>query len=146
VSFRHGGFVALASPPGGFWRTPADQVEQAPHMPRVIGTTKFQTDDGSDPTAGPEFSAKAVGGWTAMQQLGQAGELLGRQPPRSPGWRPTPESLGTNVAGPCHLLTDRALADPQSLGNLPLRPALLLEGPGLESSGFVPVVRSRVHA
>jgi hypothetical protein len=115
-------------------------------MTRVIGDTKFQTDDGGDPTAGPEFSAKAVGGRTAMQQLGQAGELLGRQPPRGPGWRPTPESLGPDVAGPCHPLTDRALADPQRLGNLALGPALLLEVPGLESSGFFPVVWSRVHA
>jgi hypothetical protein len=81
-----------------------------------------------------------------MQQLGQAGQLFGRQPPRSPRWRPTPERLGTNVAGPCHPLTDRARADPQRLGNLALRPALLLEVPGLESSGFFPGVRCGVHA
>ena len=81
-----------------------------------------------------------------MPQLWQAGQLFGRQPPRSPGWRPTPERLGTDVAGPCHPLTDRALADPQCRGHLALRPALLLEVPGLESSGFFPGVRCGVHA
>jgi hypothetical protein len=69
-----------------------------------------------------------------MPQRGHAGQVFRRQPPRGHGWRPMPESLGTDVAGPCHPLTDRALADPQSHGNLALRPVLLLEVPGLEPS------------
>jgi hypothetical protein len=109
-------------------------------MTRVRGDTKFHADHGRDPTAGPQFAAKAVGRRAAMHQLWQAGQLLGRQPPRGPGWRPTPERLGTNVAGPCHPLTDSALADPQRLGTLALRPALLREVPGVESSGFFPGV------
>jgi hypothetical protein len=115
-------------------------------MTRVIGDTKFQVDDGGAPRAGPELSAEAIGRGTSLQQLGQAGELLGRQPPRGPGWRSTPERLGTGGAGPCHPLTDSSLADPQGLGNLALAPALLLELPGLEPSGFFPVVRCRMHA
>ena len=115
-------------------------------MTRMRGDTTCQADDGGDSTAGPQFSAKAVGGGALMQQGGQAGQLLGRQPPRGPRWWPTPERLGTDGAGPCHPLTDRALADPQRRGKLALRPALLLEVPGLESSGFFPGVRCRVHA
>jgi hypothetical protein len=112
----------------------------------MIGEAKFQAEDGGDARAGPEFSAKAVGGGAPMQQGGQAVQLLGRQPPRSPGVRPTPECLGTHGAGPGHPLTDRALADPQSLGHLALRPALLLEGPSSEPSGFLPIGRSWVQA
>jgi hypothetical protein len=114
-------------------------------MPRVISDPKCQADDGGDPRAGPELSAEAIGHGPAMQQLGQPGELVGRQPPRGPGWRSTPERLGTGGAGPCHPLTDGSLADPQGLGNLALAPALLLEMPGLEPSGFFPVVWWRVH-
>ncbi len=115
-------------------------------MPWMIGDTKLQADDGGDPTAGPEFPAKAVGGGASLQQCGQVGQLLGRQPPRGPRWRPTPERPGTDVAGAFHPLTDRTRADPQRLGHLALGPALLLEVPGLEPSGFFPVGRCRVHA
>ena len=81
-----------------------------------------------------------------MQQLGQADKWVGRQPPRGPGWRQTPERLGADVASPCHPLTDGPLADPQSRGDLALRPAVLHEVPGLDPSGFFPVVRGRIHA
>ena len=81
-----------------------------------------------------------------MQQLGQAGELVGRQPPRGPGWRPAPESSGAGIAGPCHPLTDGALADAQGLSNPALGPALLLEVPGLQAPSFLPGMRCRVHA
>jgi hypothetical protein len=115
-------------------------------MPRVIGDAKFQADDGGDPTAGPELSAKAIGGRTSVQQRGQAGKVLGRQPPRGPGRRPAPKSLGADFAGPCHPLTDGPLADTQGFGNLALRPAPLLEVPGLDAPSFFPVVRCLVHA
>jgi hypothetical protein len=114
-------------------------------MTGVIRDAEFPADDGGDPTAGPELSAKAIGSRTSVQQLGQAGQLLGRQPPRGPGSRPAPKRLGTDVAGPCHPLTDRALADTQGFGNLALRPALLLEVPGLHAPRFLPGVRCRVH-
>jgi hypothetical protein len=51
-----------------------------------------------------------------------------------------------SVAGACHPLTDGAFTDAEGLGNLPLGPALLFEVPGLEPSGFSPVVGCRVHA
>jgi hypothetical protein len=115
-------------------------------MAWMIGDTKFQADDGGDSTAGPQFSAKAVGGGALMQQGGQAGQLLGRQPPRGPRWRSAPERLGAGFPGPLHPLTDRALADPHGHSNLALRPTLLLEVPGLQAPGFLPGVRCRVHA
>jgi hypothetical protein len=115
-------------------------------MTRMVGDAEFQADDGRAPGASPELSAEAIGSGTSMQQLGQADELRARQPPRGAGWRSTPERRGPGGAGPCHPLTDRALADPQSLGNLALTPALLLEVPGLEPSGFFPAVWCGVHA
>jgi len=51
-----------------------------------------------------------------------------------------------SVAGACHPLTDGSFADAKGLGNLALGPALLFEMPGLEPSGFSPVVGCRVHA
>ena len=81
-------------------------------MTRVIGNATFQADGGGDPRASPEPSPEATRSRTPMQQLGQAGELLGRQPPRGAGWRSTPERLETGGAGPDHPLTDRALAAP----------------------------------
>jgi hypothetical protein len=108
-------------------------------MTRMIGDAEFQADDGGDASPGPQLSAKAIGCGPSMQQLGQAAELVGRQSPRGPGWRPATESIGAGVAGPFHPLTDGSLADPQGLGNPALGPAFLLEVPGLETSGFLPV-------
>ncbi len=51
-----------------------------------------------------------------------------------------------SVAGACHPLTDGAFADAEGLGDLALGPALLLEAPGSEPSGFSPVVGCRAHA
>jgi hypothetical protein len=115
-------------------------------MTRMRGDTKFQADEGRDPAAGPEVPAEAVGGGASMHQCGQAGQWLGRQPPRGPGGRPTPEGLGTAIAGPRQPLTDRALADTQGCGKLALGPAPLLELSGLESSGFFPGGWCGVHA
>jgi hypothetical protein len=81
-----------------------------------------------------------------MQQLGQAGELVGRQPSRGPGWRPATERLGADVAGPCQPLTDGPCADPQGFGDLAPGPAPLLEGPGLEAPSFFPGMRWMVQA
>ena len=137
--------MALLSTPGGFLRAPTQRVESATHMARMRGETEFQADDGGDPRAGPELAAAAIGSGTSMQELGQAGELVGRQPPWGAGWRSTPERLGTSGVGPGHPLTNRAFADAQGLGKLVLAPTLLREVPGLEPSGFFPVVWWRFH-
>jgi hypothetical protein len=56
------------------------------------------------------------------------------------------ERLGAALPGTRHPLADGAFADAKRLGNLALRPPLLLEAPGLQSPGFFPVVRCLVHA
>jgi hypothetical protein len=115
-------------------------------MTWMRGDAECQADDGGDARTGPQLPTKAIGDGPSLQQLGQASELVGRQPPRGPGWRPATESLGAGFAGPCHPLADGAFADPHGLGNLALRPALLLEVPGLQAPRFFPSVRCRVHA
>jgi len=115
-------------------------------MTGMIGDAEFQADDGGDASAGPQRSTEAVGYGPSVQQLGQASELVGRQPPRGPRWRPAPERLGAGLAGPCPPLTDGALADPHGHSNLALRPSLLLEVPCLQAPCFFPGVRCRVHA
>ncbi len=97
----------------------------------MIGDAEFQADDGGNARTGPQLSTKTIGYGPSLQQLGQAGELVGRQPPRSPRGRPAPERLGAGGAGPCHPLTDGALADPHGHSNLPLGPPLLFEVPSL---------------
>jgi hypothetical protein len=56
------------------------------------------------------------------------------------------QGVGAPLAGALHPLTDGAFADAEGFGDLALGPALLLEAPGLEPSGFFPVGRYRVHA
>jgi hypothetical protein len=51
-----------------------------------------------------------------------------------------PEGIGAPVESAGHPSPDSPFADAQRLGDLALRPALLLEMPGLESLGFFPVV------
>ena len=48
--------------------------------------------------------------------------------------------LRASVAGAFHPLADGAFADTEGLGDLALGPTLLLEVPGLEPSGFFPIV------
>jgi hypothetical protein len=55
------------------------------------------------------------------------------------------EGIGSPLTGARHPLTDGPLANTQRLSNPALRPALLLEAPGLEPSGFFPVGRGTVH-
>jgi hypothetical protein len=55
------------------------------------------------------------------------------------------ERVRATCTAPRHPLADRALAHPQCCGDLTLRPPLLLEGPGLEPSGFFPIVGCMVH-
>jgi hypothetical protein len=73
-------------------------------------------------------------------------QLFGGEPARSAGRWTGSERLRSPLPGTRHPLTDGPLADAQGLGNLVLGPALLLEVPGLQASGFFPVVGCRVHA
>jgi hypothetical protein len=115
-------------------------------MPGMIGNAICELNDRGDPPPGPQLSTKAISCGPPSQEFGQAGELLGREPAWGPGRRTVAQSIGTLLAGALHPLTDGAFADAERFGNLALGPALLLETPGLEPSGFFPVGRCRVHA
>lgn len=56
------------------------------------------------------------------------------------------QSLRAVLPSPFQPLADGGGVDPQGLGDLSLSPALLLEAPGMQPSGFFPEVRCRVHA
>jgi hypothetical protein len=115
-------------------------------MPGMVGNPIFELKHSGNPPTGPELSPKAIGFGPPLQELGQAGELLGREPARGAGGWTVAQGLGASLAGTRHPLTDSAFADTERFGDLALGPALLLEAPGLEPSGFFPVGRCRVHA
>jgi hypothetical protein len=52
---------------------------------------------------------------------------------------------GTLLAGALHPLSDDAFADAECFDDLALGPIPLREGPGVESSGFLPMGRCRVQ-
>jgi hypothetical protein len=108
-------------------------------MARMVEDSKFQLNHGGDPAAGPDLPPKAIGFGTTVQAFGQTGELLGRETPRGPRWEPVAEGIRTPLARTLHPLADGGFADTEGFGNLPLEPAFLLELPGLETSGFLPV-------
>jgi hypothetical protein len=100
-------------------------------MARMVGDAECHPNHGRDPAAGPELSPEAVRCGASVQEFGQLGELLGRQPPRGSRGRTMAQSLRAALAGACHPLADGPFADAQGVGNLALRPALVLEVPGL---------------
>jgi hypothetical protein len=97
----------------------------------MIPDTTFQLHHGGDPATGPELAPEAIGFRAALQIVGQASELFGRQAARGPRWSPMAEGLRTALAGTPHPLADGRFADPHGLGNLALGPPLLLEMPAL---------------
>jgi hypothetical protein len=99
-----------------------------------------------DPPPGPDLATAPRGLGATLQQGRQARPLLLGQSARSAGRWSMPKSPHTAVASTCQPLTDGAFADAQRVGDLALGPALLLKAPGLEPSGFSPMVGCRVHA
>ena len=95
--------------------------------------------------AGPHLAAEAIGLRAAVQQLGHTGQLLGSQAAGGARRWLMAQRLRAAHAGSRHPLADRGGADPQGLGNLALRPALLFEVPGLQAACFFPGVRWWIH-
>jgi hypothetical protein len=110
-------------------------------MCRVVGDAKFDPNHDGNPGAGPNCPSKAIGLGALVQEGRQARELLVGEPTSCPGGWMVSEGIGAAVAGASHPLTDSPLADVERFGDLALRPAPVLEAPGLEPSGFFPVVR-----
>jgi hypothetical protein len=107
----------------------------------MIPDAKGQVNDDGDAHARPDLAAKAVRFGPSVQELRQAGQLVGRQAARGPRWGTVLEGRWTLRAGAFQPLADRGFADAQGFGDLALGPAALQEFPSLEASGFFPVVR-----
>ena len=95
--------------------------------------------------AGPHLAAEAIGLRATVQQVRHTGQLVGSQAAGGARRWLVAQRLRAAQAGSRHPVADRGGADPQGLGNLALRPALLFEVPGLQAAGFFPIVRDRVH-
>jgi hypothetical protein len=115
-------------------------------MSWMIRDAKFHSNDGRNPAAGPELPPEAMGCGAALQQCGQSSKLGGSQSPWGTGWGVVSEGLRAPLPSTPYPLTDGSFADAERLCNLALGPTLLLEVPGLQSSGFFPVDGCMVHA
>ncbi len=108
-------------------------------MDRMGGHTACEAHEDSHACPGPDLSPEAIRFGPRLQEGEQAGELCVGQPAwRTRGWA-MPEGLQTAMAGPRHPWADGALADAEGFGDLALRPALVLELPGLQPPGFFPM-------
>lgn len=76
-----------------------------------------------------------------VYQLGQPCQLLDGQATWRSWCGVLPPAIAPDFAATFHPLADRPFADTQGLGDLALGPALLLKAPGLQPSGFFPIVR-----
>jgi hypothetical protein len=141
VPVSNGRFVALPCAAFRLLETPSHGVEAAADMGRMVPDTTFQVHDDGDARSGPYWAAKAIGFGTPGQERGPTGQLVGRQAARDTGRGAVLEGRWAWLAGPFHPLADRRLADAHRRGDLALGPAALQEFPGLETSGFFPVVR-----
>ena len=114
-------------------------------MDRVVGNTELQPQDRGDLAPGPHLAAETISLGTLVQEVGKAGELLGSQSPGRASRRAVSQRLWAALAATLYPLAHGRLADAQRLGNLALRPALLLEMPSLEPSSFFPVLGCGLH-
>jgi hypothetical protein len=110
-------------------------------MGQMGGDATLQANDDGDPTPGPYIAPNPRGGRATREEFGQAGEWLACQAACRTRWRVMSERLGPLVAGTGHPLAHGPFADPERLGHATLGPAFLLEMPGLDPSGFLPVGR-----
>jgi hypothetical protein len=110
-------------------------------MDGMVGDAQLQAHHGGDPATGPYVAPEAIGLGAAVQRLGQMRQLVGGQPPGCARGRPMAQGLRAAFACAPHPLADGGFADAQGLGNLALRPALLLVLPGWETPCFLPVAR-----
>jgi hypothetical protein len=114
-------------------------------MGEMVGDAKCSSNHRGNAAPCPDLAPEAIGFGTLLQQRREVGALLVGQPGRGTrGW--SMAKRFHSAAGAFHPLTDGAFADAEGLGDLALGPALLFEVPGLEPSGFSPVVGCRAHA
>jgi hypothetical protein len=114
-------------------------------MGGVIEHAKLDTDHRRHARPGPHLATEAIGLGAPVQQVRPTGQLVGSQAAGGAGRGLMAQRLRATHAGSLHPLADRGGADTEGLGNLPLRPALLFEVPGLQAACFFPIVRDWVH-
>lgn len=134
-------FVALPRAARRLLETPLDGLEEPADVGRMVPDAKLAVNDDGNARSGPNLAAKSVGFSAPLQELGQAGQLVGGQAAGEPGRRTVLEGRWTLRAGAFHPLADRGFADAHGLGDVALGPTLLQECPRLETSRFFPVVR-----
>ena len=114
-------------------------------MHRVVGHAERQAKDRGDSAPRPHVATETIGLGPPVQEVGKTGQLFGSQAPGRASRRARPQRLWAAIAATFHPLAHSRLTDAQRRGNLALRPALLLEVPGLEPSRFFPVLRCGLH-
>ena len=115
-------------------------------MDGMVADTKRQANDHRHASAGPDLPAETIGFGASMQKIGQTRQLFGGEAAGSTGVSTRPQGFGAALSGACHPPADGPFADAQGGGDLALGPALVLELPGLATSGFLPIVGCGVHA
>ena len=113
-------------------------------MIRMIADTELLFDQAGHAPRRPNLAAKAVGFGPFEQQGGQERLLLAVQQGGGAGGGMVTQGLDTGSGGPLQPLANRPLGDGQGLGNLLLRPAVLVQLPGAPPPPFVPTHRWRV--
>jgi hypothetical protein len=114
-------------------------------MHLVVGHAERQAKDHGDSAPRPHVATETISPGTPVQEVGKTGKLFGSQSPGRASRRAMPQRLWAAIAATFHPLAHGRLADAQRRGNLALRPALLLEVPGLEPPRFFPVLRCGLH-
>jgi hypothetical protein len=105
------------------------------------GDAQRQAHPGGDPATGPDVAPAARGLGAAVHQRGPPRQLVGGQPPGCARGRLMAQGLRAAFAGAPQPLADGGFADPQGLGNVARRPAVLLVLPGLETPRCFPGAR-----
>jgi hypothetical protein len=109
-------------------------------MDRMIRNAKFQANHLGHPPASPELPSETIRFGPTLQECGETSELVGGQAPGGAGRWSVAKRLRSLLVGPRHPLTDGPFADAHGFRDLALRPALALECPGLEPTGFFPIM------
>ncbi|EFH88626.1 hypothetical protein Krac_10104 [Ktedonobacter racemifer DSM 44963] len=109
-------------------------------MSRMIAHSKLPLDHCGHTLGGPNRSRKAKGFSPFRQQLWQLRSLLLTQLGRTPAPRLPTQPLGSFLFRFVDPLAHRSFTHSQSLSDLLLLPALLIEVPGASSSLFAPIV------
>src|SRR5438445_9247723 len=137
--------VPLDRPPDRHLGRPLQFAEQSADVVLVLAAAELLCDHLSDPPTGPDPAPEPVRLRTVPEELRDHALLgwgeLGRATRR--GARP--QGFGTTVAGTHEPTANGVLGDSQGRGDVPLKPALLLELQGSKPPPLAPTTRGKVQ-